>query len=363
MTENMQNEKYDAALEQISLLTEQLENAEPERREELQAEIHRLLVQAVDGSLTDDEKQSHDNFIQHNVDAMNYAVITQNFAYPAAKVIVQPPIKCNICPQLYEFESITFDGENIHKTFYKGRSLVEKIGADIRLEMVCIPAGSFVMGDSDAENPYWDFLPSQHLVTIPAFSIGKFAITQAEWITVMDYNLSANRGSDRLPVDNVSWDDATEFCQRLSRLTGRKYRLPSEAEWEYACRAGTMTAYNWGNEIDSRFANYFDWDHEKEFGTKPVGSYDPNAFGLYDMHGNVFEICQDRWHYDYEGAPTDGSAWIEVVKNPEQIVFRGGSFDYYEDNCRSSYRENTCQDHRYHGRGFRVACDVVESDL
>ena len=169
--------------------------------------------------------------------------------------------------------------------------------------------------------------------------------------------------TERISIKYFTKDDATEFCQRLSLSTGRKYRLPNEAEWEYACRAGTTTAYSWGDEIDSRFANYFDWDHEKEFGTKPVGSYDPNAFGLYDMHGNVFEICQDRWHYDYEGAPTDGSAWTEVVEKTEQIVFRGGSFDYYEDNCRSSYRENTCQDHRYHGRGFRVACDVVESDL
>jgi formylglycine-generating enzyme required for sulfatase activity len=227
--------------------------------------------------------------------------------------------------------------------------------------MVCIPSGSFLMGDLPEE--YYESYEPQHSVTVPAFSIGKFAITQAEWVAIMEHNLSANRGSDRLPVDNVSWNDATEFCQRLSRSTGRKYRLPSEAEWEYACRAGTKTAYSWGDEIDSRFANYFDWEPEKKLGTKPVGSYDPNAFGLYDMHGNVFEICQDRWHDDYEGAPIDGSEWIEIVEKTEQIVFRGGSFDYYADNCRSSYRRDTCRDCRYHGTGFRIACDAIESDL
>jgi formylglycine-generating enzyme required for sulfatase activity len=358
MTENASSpEEYNAAIDRVSLLTKQLENAESERRDEIQTEIHRLIAQAVDGSLTNEEKQFRDDFVQHNVGAMKHALITQDFVYPVVTVSVQQT-RPHIRAQLYKFESITFDGQNIHKTSHKGRSFTEYLDKDIALDMVCIPAGSFLMGDPDAENPYWDFLPSQHLVTVPAFSIGKFAVTQAQWVTIMDHNPSANRGSDHLPVDNISWIDATEFCQRLSLATGQQYRLPSEAEWEYACRAGTSTAYSWGDEIDLKFANYFDWDCKEKFGTKPVGSYDPNAFGLYDMHGNVFEICQDRWHYDYEGAPTDGSAWIEVTKT-EQIVIRGGSFDYYEDNCRSSYRSETCQDCRYYGTGFRVASDAI----
>ncbi len=360
MTENaLPNEEHDAALDRVSLLAEQLENAEPARREEIQAEIHRLIAQAANLSMTDEDKQFQDDFIEHNVKAMEYALITQDFVYPVAKFVQQT--KGDIQPRLYEFESINFDGKHIHKISQKGRLFTENLGQNIHLEMVSIPVGIFLMGDLDAENSYWDFLPSQHLVNVPAFSIGKFAITQAEWVAIMEHNPSANVGSDRLPVDNVSWDDANEFCQRLSLYTGRKYRLPSEAEWEYACRAGTTTAYSWGDEIDRRVVNYFDLDpdNDEEFGAKPVGSYEPNAFGLYDMHGNVFELCQDRWHYDYEGAPNDGSAWIDRAENPERIVIRGGSFDYYEDNCRSSYRSETDREYRYHGTGFRVVSNAV----
>lgn len=359
MTDNplQKKEDYYAAIEQLSLLSEQLADSEPARQEEIQEEIHQLIPQAADLSITDDEKQFRDDFIQHNLMAMECALITQDFVYPVAKVIVPPTIKRDIRSQLYEFESMTFDGQNTHKTSHQGRCFMEDLGADIALEMVCIPVGSFVMGDPGEEDHCWESSVPQHLVTVPAFSIGKFAITQAQWVAVMEHNLSVNEWIDRLPVDSVSWDDATEFCRRLSGSTGRKYRLPSEAEWEYACRAGTTTAYSWGDEIDRRFANYFDFDRT-ELATNPVGSYDPNAFGLYDMHGNVFEFCQDRWHHDYEGAPTDGSAWIES-EQPEQIVIRGGSFDYYADNCRSSYRCETCRDYRYHGTGFRVVCDVA----
>jgi formylglycine-generating enzyme required for sulfatase activity len=356
MTENaLPKDEYYAALDRASLLAEQVEDAEPAQREEIQAEIHRLIARTVDDALTEEEKLFRDDFINDI-----YMIIpTRLFVYPAAKALVQQA-KRDIRSQPYEFESNIFDGENIHQISHQGRCFTENLGKDIVLEMVYIPSGSFLMGDLPEE--YYKCCMPQHSVTVLAFSIGKFAITQAEWLAVMDHNPSANLGSDRLPVDNVSWDDTTEFCQRLSRSTGRKYRLPSEAEWEYTCRAGTTTAYSWGNEIDRRFANYFDFDSQAEWGTKPVGSYDPNVFGLYDMHGNVFEFCQDRWHCNYENAPTDGSAWIEA-EQLDQIVIRGGSFDYYEDNCRSSYRTDTCRDYRYQGTGFRVACDAIPSDF
>ena len=348
-------EEYYVALEQASSLAEQVEDAEPAQQKEIQAKIDRLIAIAktVDNSLTEAEKLFRDDFINH----IYLLIPNQLFVYPPATSIVYQATQ-DVRSQLYEFESITFDGQIIHKTSRQGRYFTESLSIDIALEMVCIPAGSFLMGDSP-EKEYASSIP-QHLVSVPAFSIGKFAVTQAQWVAIMKHNPSANEGSNLLPVDRVSWDDAIEFCQRLSQLTGRKYRLPSEAEWEYACRAGTTTAYNWGDEIDRQVANYLDFDTHIEYGTKPMGSYYPNTFGLYDMHGNVFEFCQDRWHYDYEGAPTDGSAWIE--SNPDNnklVVIRGGSFDYDADRCLSSERYETSQDYCYQGTGFRVASDTI----
>jgi formylglycine-generating enzyme required for sulfatase activity len=184
-------------------------------------------------------------------------------------------------------------------------------------------------------------------------------------------------------VDNVSWSDAIEFCRKLSLTTGRNYRLPSEAEWEYACRAGTNTRFSFGKDINTKIVNYLDLNETDDdrdpsppmpaegcvvayspegiqyLQTKPVGSFFPNAFGLYDMHGNVYELCQDAWHDDYEGAPTDGSAWLSEDEGEARlIVIRGGSFDYFEDDCRSACRSWIGDNYRYHGTGFRVACSL-----
>jgi formylglycine-generating enzyme required for sulfatase activity len=131
---------------------------------------------------------------------------------------------------------------------------------------------------------------------------------------------SSSKGDDK-PVENISWYDAIEFCQRLTVHTGKFYTLPSEAQWEYACRAGTDTLYHFGDTITVEDANYYHLDDAIEGGktTRTVGSYPPNAFGLYDMHGNVWEWCLDDWHDDYEGAPTDGSAWIDL-DHPDNSV-------------------------------------------
>ncbi|MEM8807324.1 MAG: formylglycine-generating enzyme family protein, partial [Cyanobacteria bacterium P01_G01_bin.38] len=195
-------------------------------------------------------------------------------------------------------------------------------------------------------------------VTVPAFHLGKYEITQRQWKAVMQHNLSAHQGED-LPVENVSWLDANEFCARLSLLTGREYRLPSEAEWEYACRAGTATHYSFGDKICLRLANYWDIENEAQLKleTTTTGSFYPNDFGLYDMHGNVYELCQDTWRWDYTNAPTDGSAWLHS-EAPELVVIRGGSYDYYSYNCCSAYRSETIPHYRYSGTGFRVACSV-----
>ena len=182
------------------------------------------------------------------------------------------------------------------------------------------------------------------------------------------------KGSDR-PVECVSWWDAVEFCDRLNRLfqkTGRQYRLPSEAEWEYACRAGTKTPFYFGETITTDLANYQgkDWTWESRiypgnYGKGPkgqyreeaiaVGSFPPNAFGLYDMHGNVWEWCADHWHENYKSAPDDGSAWISGDRNAHRLL-RGGSWNYFPDYCRSASRDYYSPDVQYYCLGFRVAC-------
>ncbi len=159
----------------------------------------------------------------------------------------------------------------------------------------------------------------------------------------------------------VSWDDAAEFCKRLARETGKDYRLPSEAKWEYACRAGTTTPYHFGKTISTSLANYIEGTRG---GTTTVGRFQvANAFGLYDVHGNVFEWCEDDWHDDYEGAPTDGSAWTRRGRlwgwsksASSNKVVRGGSWSNYPDNCRSAFRGSDTRDNRSLLIGFRVVC-------
>jgi formylglycine-generating enzyme required for sulfatase activity len=169
---------------------------------------------------------------------------------------------------------------------------------------------------------------------------------------------------DNRPVEQVSWYDAVEFVERLSRQTGRHYRLPSEAEWEYACRAGTTTPFHFGETLTDKLANYaasktFAAEPKGEYReqTTPVGSFPPNGFGLYDMHGNVWEWCADPWHESYEGAPTDGSVWEDENDNDNHYrLLRGGSWDSLPEDCRSAYRGTFSPDGRNSYLGFRVVC-------
>jgi formylglycine-generating enzyme required for sulfatase activity len=183
------------------------------------------------------------------------------------------------------------------------------------IEMVEIPAGNFLMGSPTSEESHFTSESLQHEVNLGAFWMSKFPITQAQWVRVMGASPSHFKG-DNLPVEQVSWHDAMDFCRRLSEQTGHIYTLPSEAQWEYACRAGTTTPFYFGETITPDQANY-DGNYTYNGGprgeyrqrTTPVGMFPPNAWGLYDMHGNVWEWCLDEWHPNYEGAPVDGSAW------------------------------------------------------
>lgn len=241
----------------------------------------------------------------------------------------------------------------------------ERLANGVILEMIAIPGGSFLMGSPQGEGD--DDEEPQHRVTVPAFYMGKYPITQAQYQAVMGNNPATQYDADRFvgpqkPVVGVSWEDAKKFCQKLSRDTGKVYRLPSEAEWEYACRAGTDTPFYFGQTITPDQANY-DWRYAYGSGPKrdkwlqcttPVGKFPANAFGLYDMHGNVWEWCEDVWHNNYEGAPTDGSAWVTRDSSTNARLLRGGSWDNVPGNCRSANRGWRRADRWDNGNGFRV---------
>ena len=262
-----------------------------------------------------------------------------------------------------------------------GQHFYEALGNDIQLDMVLIPGGSFLMGSAEGEEGSYEAEYPQHEVTVPEFFFGRYPVTQKQWRIVAGYDQGAREldpapsrfeGGDR-PVEQVSWDDAQEFCKRLSNHTGRPYRLPSEAEWEYACRAGTTTPFPFGRHISTELANY----DGSEFGESPeceskgetteVGQYPPNFWGLHDMSGNVWEWCQDDWHGSYEGAPTDGRAWIDdklTSQNEEPSkLLRGGSWIGYPRSCRSAYRGSISREARDVGIGFRVVCPPEVSSL
>ena len=229
-----------------------------------------------------------------------------------------------------------------------GKVDVVDLGKDVKLEMILIPAGKFVMGSPESEKGRSKG-ETQHEVTFTkAFYMGKYEVTQEQWESVMGNNPSIKTKGARLPVTGVTWFDCQEFVKKLNGKTNGGYRLPTEAEWEYACRAGTTTKYSVGDKITPKDANYRD---SKIGEPVAVGSYKPNAFGLYDMHGNVWEWCED-WYADYQaGAVTD-------PKGPatgERRVLRGGSFNFYVWNTRSSFRFNLSPTSRYLFYGFRLA--------
>ncbi len=278
---------------------------------------------------------------------------------------------------------------------------------NISLELALIPDGTFTMGAPKSEEGSRDNERPQHDVTLSSFLMGRYPITQQQWKAIAlhtdlkvnidleedpSYHKDPYEGIDRWlrPVEQVNWYEAVEFCQRLSKLTGRDYQLPSEAQWEYACRAGTTTPFHFGDTITTELANYRGTDNEEykwsgSYGKGPKGEYREqttpvgyfevaNAFGLSDMHGNVWEWCADDWHDNYDGAPTDGSAWIDDDNaqnvNPENkedsaenkqkrlsSVIRGGSWSYIPNLCRSAYRDNfNGRDNHVNDNGFRVVC-------
>jgi len=216
------------------------------------------------------------------------------------------------------------------------------------MDFVKIPGGNFMMGSNDGES---DEKPV-HKVTVEPFYMMTTEVTQAMWKEITGKNFSHFKG-DSLPVESVSWDDCQEFIKKLNRRDpGNNYRLPSESEWEYACRAGTTTKYHSGDSKSDlgRVGWYRDNSGRK---THPVEQKKPNAWSLYDMHGNVWEWCEDKWHSNYNGAPREGSAWISG--NSSLRVLRGGSWGNNPDHCRSADRDWREPDYCIFYGGFRLA--------
>jgi formylglycine-generating enzyme required for sulfatase activity len=260
--------------------------------------------------------------------------------------------------QLFKFETATltigtgFWGgtkANIKKSSGTAYQFVENLGNKLPLEMVGIPAGIFLMGAPNLEEGSSDYQRPQHRVRVASFYLGKYPITQAQYQAVMGNNPAYFQSEDS-PVETVSWYDAVEFCKKLSQRTGKQYRLPSESEWEYACRGRTTTAFHFGETISPEVVNY-----QTEQIT-PVGSFPANNYGLYDMHGNIMEWCADKYHDSYLGAPTDGSAWSNDRK--PAYVLRGGCWYSKSSYCRSAARSNYTPDHRSPYFGFRVVCTL-----
>ncbi|AFZ58813.1 formylglycine-generating enzyme family protein [Anabaena cylindrica FACHB-243] len=264
----------------------------------------------------------------------------------------------------FQFETVQINpnGTEIKSVTQSAKYFAEDLGNDVFLEMVYIPGGTFIMGSPESEEGRSSSESPQHQVTVPPFFMGKYPVTQKQWrlvATLPKVNIDlepdpSSFKSDNLPIECVSCDDAQEFCARLSKKTNKVYRLPSESEWEYACRGGTTTPFYFGETISTDLANYrgTDWKiwdtvYPANYGqgqkgefrekTTDVGKLPANPCGLYDMCGNVWEWCEDKWHRDYINAPNDGSSW-RASNCHDMTILRGGSWFDLACTCRSAYR-------------------------
>lgn len=234
--------------------------------------------------------------------------------------------------------------------------------------MVVLPAGSFTMGSSESEPGQTRAESPQHRVHVASFAIGQYEVTFRQWDACVAAGGCKTQPGDegwgrgQRPVINVSWNDAQQYAKWLSAKTGQAYRLPSEAEWEYAARAGTTTPFAFGERITTTQANFhgeytYNGTEKGEYRQKtlPVGSLAKNAWMLHDLHGNVWEWVQDCWHDNYQGAPDNGRAWVNGCSNGVRRVLRGGGWGGYPDHARSAYRNSYVPENRYVDTGFRLA--------
>ena len=274
----------------------------------------------------------------------------------------------------FDFSTIKVDrtGKETQHTYHRAHIYTENLGNYQTLAMVSIPPGKFIMGAPEKERYSSDREHPLHQVKVANFLLGKYPVTQAQWKFVANLpkikrELKPNPAhfkGNNLPVESISWWEAMEFCDRLSTHTGKKYRLPSESEWEYACRANSQTPFAYCETLTSQLADYVSTYayalettipyHEA---TTTVGSFSPNAFGLYDLHGNVREWCADPWHENYHGAPKNSKAWQKGGKQ-EWRILRGGSWANKPSHCRSAHRSGYPAYSLNRTIGFRVAMSL-----
>ena len=282
----------------------------------------------------------------------------------------------------FDTVQVNLQGQIISQILREAHYFTEEVNG-LTIDLVFIPKGNFLMGSPDSEKSRWFPEGPQHLETLHSLFLAKYPITQAQWRAIallpkVNHHLQPEPShfkGDLLPVENIAWYEAVEFCDRLARHTGRDYRLPSEAEWEYACRAGTTTPFHFGETITSDLANYnanYTYGEEEtglyRRGTTSVKEFPfPNAFGLFDMHGNVYEFCSDLWQV-YPGFPHRiGSDSYSEIHHPDvgysyqkqSYVIRGGSWFRSPTYLRSARRpRNVPLKSSY--LGFRIACSAEE---
>ena len=378
-TNNLQIFEFEVALIEVNQsvlsttdnLIEIVDEKVFERTEKHLNDVERLVVQGTLANQTYEQiaASAAAYSVHHlkNVGIKLWKILSEVFGKKVTKRTLQ-----NVLKQWAISRKIT-----IHRERKQSQYFTEELGDEVGLDMISIPGGSFLMGSPKEELESYDDERPQHQVTVPSFYMGRYPITQEQWRVVAGWEQVEREldsdpsdfkedysGIDRWqrPVERVSWEEAKEFCARLSQKTGKEYRLPTESEWEYACRAGTTTPFHFGETISTELANYYGEatygegvEGENRRQTTPVGYFKvANNFGLSDMHGNVIEWCEDDWHENYENAPTNGSAWFS--SNISIKVIRSGSWDINPGYSRSAYRGDVTRVLRNDTIGIRVVC-------
>ena len=356
---------------ELSRVLDRLVEGATKRRYQNVAEVKAALSAKPPVKVPQDSNTAHARASQRRSQTARYGV--KNTAVAAFAKSRSPSLQ-NLSLKVAEYSYTTLAKNDsvivgrhspLKKVIHRGRAKYATLdlSKEVSIELIGVPGGQYIMGSPDGEPERNQSESPQHTVQIRPFFLSKYPITQGQWQAVMNDNPARFNEDESHPVEKVSWYDCVEFCQQLSQLVGREMRLPTEAEWEYACRGKQATPFYTGETITTEFANYngelsygMEAESEGRDRTTPVGSFSPNCFGLYDLHGLVAEWCEDAWHDSYEGAPTDGTAWSEA--NSKFRILRGGSWLHLAESCRCASRLKAEPTAKSDAFGFRVASSL-----